>query len=70
KRRSLNKEAVLKALGSGLGRGIKWTSIEVVNDRSGQPSVKLGGRIRELIGSGTILISMSHAHTYAVAQAL
>ena len=64
------KEAVLKAAGSGLDRGIRWTSIEVVNDRNGKPSVKLGGRIRELIGPGEILISMSHTHNYAIAQAI
>lgn len=64
------KEAVFKALGTGNDRGIKWTSIEVVNDRNGRPSVKLGGRIREFIGSDEILISMSHTHNHAVAQAI
>ena len=68
--RFASKEAVLKAIGTGADKGIKWTSIEVVNDRNGQPSVKLGGRVRELIGSGEILISMSHSRNYAVAQAI
>ncbi len=64
------KEAVLKAVGSGFGKNIRWTSIEIVNDREGKPSVKLGKRISELIGSGKILISISHTHRYAVAQAI
>ncbi|MBD3168223.1 MAG: holo-[acyl-carrier-protein] synthase [candidate division Zixibacteria bacterium] len=64
------KEAVFKALGGGTEIGIKWTSIEVVNHRSGKPMIKMGGKVKEIVGEGEILISISHTHRYAVAQAL
>ena len=64
------KEAVFKALGGGTSSGIKWTNIEVVNHKSGKPSIKMGGRVKEIVGGGEILISISHSHKYAIAQAL
>jgi holo-[acyl-carrier protein] synthase len=64
------KEAILKAIGTGLSQGIRWTSMEIVNDKNGSPSVKLGKRIKDKIGDKSILISMSHTKEYAVAQAI
>ena len=64
------KEAILKAAGTGLSGGIRWTSMEIVNDKNGRPSVKLGKRIKDKIGNKKILISMSHTQEYAVAQAI
>ncbi len=64
------KEAILKAIGTGLSGGIRWTSMEIVNDKSGAPSVKLGKRIKDKIKDKKILISMSHTKEYAVAQAI
>ncbi len=42
------KEAFVKALGTGLRNGIRWTEIQVVNDALGRPSLVLAGRAREL----------------------
>ena len=64
------KEAILKAIGTGLSQRIRWTSMEIVNDKNGRPSVKLGKRIKDKIGDKRILISMSHTKEYAVAQAI
>jgi holo-[acyl-carrier protein] synthase len=64
------KEAILKAIGTGLSQGIRWTSMEIVNDKNGRPSVNLGKRIKDKIGDKRILISMSHIKEYAVAQAI
>jgi holo-[acyl-carrier protein] synthase len=64
------KEAILKAIGTGLSGGIRWTSMEIVNDKSGNPSVRLGKRIKDKIGDKKVLISMSHTKEYAVAQAI
>ncbi len=64
------KEAILKAVGTGLSQGIRWTSMEIVNDKGGRPSVKVGKRIKDIIGDKKILISMSHTKEYAVAQAI
>lgn len=64
------KEAVLKAIGTGYNNGIKWTSIEIVNDERGQPAIRLGQKIQDVIGQKKIVISMSHTHEHAVATAI
>ena len=67
------KEAVLKVLGTGWGRGINWTDIEVRNLPSGQPKVRLAARCLELgreQGLADILISISHIKTHAIASAV
>ncbi len=38
------KEALLKALGTGLRRGLGWRQIETVNDGAGKPGIELSGR--------------------------
>ena len=67
------KEAVLKVLGTGWRDGIAWTDIEVRNQPSGQPVVSLSGKCREIadeIGLSSILISISHIETHAIASAI
>lgn len=64
------KEAVFKAIGTGFAEGVKWTSVEVVNDRRGQPTVRLGRGIVNHIGQKKIVISLSHTKEYAVASAV
>ncbi len=61
------KEAVLKALGIGMSHGFRWKDIEVVNEKSGKPNVKLYGKLKQLLGSRHIEISISHTENYAVA---
>jgi holo-[acyl-carrier protein] synthase len=67
------KEAVSKALGTGISGGIKWRDIEIVNDEKGKPFVKLTGKAQErflqLKGIG-ISVSLSHCKSYAVAYAI
>lgn len=63
------KEAVLKALGTGL-RGGSLTEISVTNDELGKPSVQLTGYHRQLadeLGVKRIFLSMSHARETAMA---
>jgi holo-[acyl-carrier protein] synthase len=68
------KEAISKAFGTGVGPHINWLDIEVVrHPESGAPSVRLSPRARQLAdaqGVRDILISLSHTHHYAVAQAV
>ncbi len=67
------KEAILKALGTGWSRGIRWSDVEVRNDGAGKPTVALGGEARtvcERLGVGEILISISHCRTHATALAI
>lgn len=66
------KEAVLKALGTGL-RACKWTDIEIVRGKSGQPGVALSGAALQAArerGIDRIHLSLSHARDYAAAYAL
>jgi holo-[acyl-carrier protein] synthase len=67
------KEAVLKVLGTGWRQGINWTDVEVVNEPSGQPRVRLAGRCRQLADErniADILVSISHIETHAIASAV
>lgn len=61
------KEAVLKALGLGLG-GVAWHDIEVVRLASGEPQLRLTGRgalLAESLGIGQWLITMTHSKSAA-----
>jgi holo-[acyl-carrier protein] synthase len=67
------KEAVLKALGTGLRMGVNWQEIEVRRARGEAPTVVLSGRCRALAearGADRILISLTHDGDYALAQVL
>jgi holo-[acyl-carrier protein] synthase len=65
------KEAVLKAIGTGWGQGVRWTDVEVVADGRARPSVRLEGaaaeHARDLV---EIDISISHTETHAIACAV
>lgn len=57
------KEALVKALGTGLRDGLSWVEIEVVNDLLGKPAMKLLGRTAELVASrGFLIIHLSLSH--------
>jgi holo-[acyl-carrier protein] synthase len=65
------KEAVFKAIGTGWARGVKWTDIEVYNEPTGRPRVRVTGRVLELmnrLGATTIQASISHDTEYSVGQ--
>jgi holo-[acyl-carrier protein] synthase len=67
------KEAVLKCLGTGWRKGLCWTDIEVGNDPSGRPRVRLQAATRDYahsLGVGEVLISISHCRAYATAYAV
>ncbi len=66
------KESVLKALGVGWARDIKWTDIEVVNDALGRPRINTYGEVKRLAEEKhirEILVSLSHTSGYAIAAA-
>jgi holo-[acyl-carrier protein] synthase len=64
------KEAVMKALGTGLSSGVSWKDIEIVNNKKGKPEVFLYGKIKKILGKGKILISISHTKEDAIAQVI
>jgi holo-[acyl-carrier protein] synthase len=67
------KEAVSKSLGTGITHEVGFKDIEVVNQTSGKPIVKMGGRGKILFGKLNlkfIHISISHDRHYAIAHAI
>lgn len=66
------KEAVFKALGTGLS-GCRWTDVEVVRSDFSAPEVRLGGNAGKIAGNrgiSGVLLSISHEGGMAVAFAL
>ena len=66
------KEAVLKVLGTGWAKGIQWTDVEVVNEVSGAPVIKITGKAADIardLGIRQIMITISHCRAYATAFA-
>ncbi|MDH4164313.1 MAG: holo-ACP synthase [Nitrospirota bacterium] len=71
--RFASKEAVLKAFGTGLSAGMKWTDIEVLHGEGGGPIVNISGAAKDLAdlkGVKQIMLSYSHDEGYAVAHAV
>jgi len=65
------KEAFLKALGSGLRDGISWHDMEIVNNESGKPDLRITGRAHKIFaekGLRTAFLSLSHDGGQAVAM--
>lgn len=64
------KEALLKALGTGLGPGMAWTDVEVRNDPLGRPRLQLSGRAARLLDTldAQAEVSLSHTGSHAVAH--
>ena len=64
------KEAAFKALGTGLSSGVSWKSVELVNEPSGRPVLRMGGgaakKMKEL-GATKAWVSVSHGLMHAVA---
>ena len=67
------KEALLKALGTGLRQHMRWRDIEVCRDDLGKPSLRLYGYLRERClteGIQHIHLSLAHSATCAIAQVI
>jgi len=64
------KEAVLKAMRTGLSSGMNWREIETIRDPSGAPKVFLYGaaarRVSEM-GGVEVMVSISHERAFALA---
>lgn len=67
------KEAVLKLIGTGWAAGISWTEIEVTDDPSGKPIVRLSGMVQKIaakMGISEVQISITHTANLAIASAI
>ena len=66
--RFAGKEAVIKAIGKGIG----WREIEILAEPSGKPLVHLYGKAQNQansLGLANLAISLSHSREYAIAVA-
>ncbi|MDI9590047.1 MAG: holo-ACP synthase [Acidobacteriota bacterium] len=67
------REAVLKALGCGFGKGVKVKDVSVAHADNGRPVAVLRGRVREIAaerGVTEVALSLSFTHEVATAMAL
>lgn len=70
------KEAVTKAMGTGITRGISLKNIEVVNDLNGKPDIRLKGKVDEILKKRikrkkyNIYLSLSDDKPWAQATAI
>lgn len=59
------KEAFLKAVGTGLS--IPLTDVGVTHTSLGQPVYALTGRAAEIVGTGSVMLSITHEENAAAA---
>ncbi len=67
------KEALVKAFGEPRKFPIKWTDIEVLNDKEGKPVIEFHGdalKLKKKKKIDDVVISMSHSKNYAVANVI
>ena len=71
------KEACAKALGCGIGQGVSWLDMGVVNLPSGMPTLELTGgaeaRLRQITPQGTtarVHLTLTDEEPYAQAMVL
>lgn len=67
------KESFLKALGIGMGMGVKLKEIEVICDENGKPDLVLWGEAKAQIEKRSIVkvhLSLTHTKSYASAVVL
>jgi holo-[acyl-carrier protein] synthase len=66
------KEAVVKALGSGIG-DVTWQEIEILGNEQNAPTLALSGAAEEMalaLGLKTWSVSISHSLSHAIALAV
>jgi holo-[acyl-carrier protein] synthase len=66
------KEAISKALGTGI-HGVAWREMEIVQLRSGRPTVRLHGKAQqraEFLGISAFDVSMSDLAHFSIAVAI
>jgi holo-[acyl-carrier protein] synthase len=64
------KEAFLKAIGLGMGAGVRCRDIETTHDGKGKPLLKLSGEAKcflEVMEIRTVQVSISHTDSHATA---
>jgi len=65
------KEAFSKALGLGMRKGVRWRDIEVFNEPSGKPGLRLFGAAEDICRANAVSgihVSLSDDGNYAIAM--
>lgn len=63
------KEAIAKALGTGIGAKLGWCDMEILSDPQGKPMVTLSPSLKHFEGI-SVTISISHCNSHATAVAV
>lgn len=64
------REAVLKALGTGLTGTMSWRDVEVTRDPAGAPALAFHGATADAVARAGVVgstVSLSHTETHAIA---
>lgn len=61
------KEAFSKAAGTGWDDSFSWHEVEVVNEQSGKPYLRLTGQALKNLRGKRIFLSLSHSGDYVTA---
>ena len=67
------KEAFVKSIGTGIGKGINFKNIYVINDKSGKPNIKFSNKVKNLmikkfkIKTYNLFLSLSDEKNYSIA---
>ncbi len=67
------KEAGMKAIGTGLRRGVTWQDVEVTHQPGGRPTIVFTGKAAEFaakLGVKHIALSLTHTEHTAMAQVI
>src|SRR5258706_16151482 len=67
------KEAAMKAIGTGLRRGVTWHDVEVGREPGGRPTIIFHGKAREFaqkLGMKRVALSLTHTAEEAMAQVI
>ena len=67
------KEAAMKAIGTGLRRGVTWQDVEVVRMPGPRPQLRLSGQAAEFanrLGCKRMHLSLSHTTEQAIAHVI
>lgn len=61
------KEAFSKATGTGWNDAFSWQEVEVINEASGKPYLRLYGSTLRNVGEKRVFLSLSHSGDYVTA---
>jgi holo-[acyl-carrier protein] synthase len=67
------KEAAMKAIGTGLRRGVNWQDFEVSREAGGRPTITIRGKAAEFaqkLGTKRAALSITHTKHQAMAQVI